>query len=87
MPIKKEAVLLFSGGRDSSLAAIRLIEMGYEIHLLTFDNGAIEDIARSNLRLAEFNDEIKENIITRKIIHHRFPARRIVDENILIFKK
>lgn len=66
---KKEAVLLFSGGRDSSLAAVRLIEMGYEIHLLTFDNGAIEGIARSNLRLGEFNEKIKKKIITRKIIN------------------
>ena len=66
---KEEAVLLFSGGRDSSLAAVRLIDMGYEIHLLTFDNGAIEGIARSNLRLAEFSEKIKRKIITRKIIN------------------
>jgi predicted subunit of tRNA(5-methylaminomethyl-2-thiouridylate) methyltransferase len=87
---KKEAVLLFSGGRDSSLAAVRLIEMGYEIHLLTFDNGAIEDIARSNLRLAEFNDEIKKNIITRKIINCKELFKKIalfgVEKDIKSFK-
>jgi len=33
------------------------------------------------------NNFILQKNITRKIINHRFPARRIVDENILIFKK
>ena len=75
--LKKDVVLLFSGGRDSSLATIRLIEMGYNIHLLTFDNGATEDIARSNLRLSEFNYKIKENIITRKIINSKELFKKI----------
>ena len=78
----EEAVLLFSGGRDSSLAVVRLIEMGYKIHLLTFDNGATEDIAKSNLRLSEYSDEIKKNIITRKIINSKELFKKIALSNI-----
>ena len=87
---KEEAVLLFSGGRDSSLAAVRLIEMGYEIHLLTFDNGAIEGIARSNLRLSEFNEKIKKKIVTRKIINCKELFKKIalldIEKDIESFK-
>lgn len=74
---KKEAVLLFSGGRDSSLAAVQLIEMGFEIHLLTFDNGATQDIAKSNLRLSEFDNNVKMNIIKRKIVNSRELFKKI----------
>lgn len=37
---KKEAILLFSGGRDSLLAGCRLIEDGFKVHMITFANGA-----------------------------------------------
>lgn len=87
----EEAVLLFSGGRDSSLAVVRLIEMGYKIHLLTFDNGATEDIAKSNLRLSEYSDEIKKNIITRKIINSKKLFKKIalssIETDITYFQK
>jgi adenylyl- and sulfurtransferase ThiI len=36
---KKEAILLFSGGKDSFLAACQLIENGFKIHMVTFENG------------------------------------------------
>ena len=37
---KKEAILLFSGGRDSFLAGCYLIEEGFKIYMVTFENGA-----------------------------------------------
>jgi hypothetical protein len=37
--VKKEAVLLFSGGRDSFLSAIKLVEGGFKVHLVNFKNG------------------------------------------------
>ena len=36
---KKEAILLFSGGRDSFLAGCYLIEEGFKIYMVTFENG------------------------------------------------
>lgn len=35
----KEAILLFSGGRDSFLAACYLIENGFKVYMVTFENG------------------------------------------------
>lgn len=37
---KKETVLLFSGGKDSFLSACYLIEDGFKVYLVTFENGA-----------------------------------------------
>lgn len=35
----KECLVLFSGGKDSFLSAIYLIEQGYKVYLIHFDNG------------------------------------------------
>ena len=40
MNTKKEALLLFSGGKDSFLSGCYLIEEGFKIHMVTFENGA-----------------------------------------------
>ena len=34
-------LLMLSGGRDSFLAACRLIEEGWHVHMITYDNGCI----------------------------------------------
>jgi hypothetical protein len=47
---EKKCLLLFSGGRDSFLAACVLIEHGYKVHLVTFDNGAT--LRSSNVKLS-----------------------------------
>lgn len=39
-----EVLLLFSGGRDSFLSACRLVENGYYVHLVTYDNGCMSNI-------------------------------------------
>lgn len=39
----KDVLLLYSGGKDSTLAAIRLHNAGYNIHFIHFDNGAMKD--------------------------------------------
>lgn len=39
-PVSQDVVLLFSGGRDSSLAACRLAAQGRGVRLLTFESGA-----------------------------------------------
>ena len=36
---EKSVLLMLSGGRDSFLSACRLIESGYRLHMVTYDNG------------------------------------------------
>lgn len=40
----KNILLMLSGGRDSFLSACRLIEDGYRVHMITYDNGCISNI-------------------------------------------
>lgn len=54
---KKKVLLMFSGGRDSFLAACRLIAKGYMVYLIAYDNGCISYI--SNAR------EVAQRIICR----------------------
>ena len=35
----KEALVLFSGGKDSFLSTLIMLEKGYKVNLVTFDNG------------------------------------------------
>ncbi len=44
-----DALLLFSGGKDSSYVLYRLLEMGLRIAAFTFDNGFISDDAFKNI--------------------------------------
>ena len=44
-----DCLLLFSGGKDSSYALYRLVEMGWKVLTFTFDNGFISDVAFSNI--------------------------------------
>lgn len=39
MENKKKCLLLLSGGKDSFLSACRIVEKGYMVNLVTFDNG------------------------------------------------
>jgi amino acid adenylation domain-containing protein len=41
---------LLSGGKDSTYALLRLVEMGFEPFTLTLDNGFISDQAKENIR-------------------------------------
>lgn len=39
----KDVLMMYSGGKDSTLAAIRLHNQGYQIHFVHFDNGCMKD--------------------------------------------
>lgn len=39
----KDVLLLYSGGKDSTLSAIRLHNAGYNVHFIHFDNGHMKD--------------------------------------------
>ncbi len=39
----KDVLLLYSGGKDSTLSAIRLRKMGYNVYFIHFNNGCMRD--------------------------------------------
>lgn len=41
---EKDILLMLSGGRDSFLSACRLIEKGYCVQMITYDNGCISNV-------------------------------------------
>ena len=45
-----DALMLLSGGKDSTYALCRLVEMGLRVHAFTLDNGYISDGATANMR-------------------------------------
>ena len=53
-----DCLLLYSGGKDSTLAAIRLYKAGYNVHFIHFDNGHMLDQNKPYLTFLEtFNKE------------------------------
>lgn len=53
-----DCLLLYSGGKDSTLAAIRLYKAGYNVHFIHFDNGHMLDQNKPYLTFIEtFNKD------------------------------
>ena len=61
--ITKDVILMYSGGLDSILSCIRLINKGYKVHLIHFDNGSsigTENIQIGAQRLIErYKDKVE----------------------------
>jgi acyl-CoA synthetase (AMP-forming)/AMP-acid ligase II/acyl carrier protein len=47
---KYDCMMLYSGGKDSSYALCRLVEMGLSVYAFTLDNGFISEGAKDNIR-------------------------------------
>ena len=45
----KEVLLMYSGGLDSMLSCIRLVNKGYKVYLVYFDNGS--SIGTANIQI------------------------------------
>jgi acyl-CoA synthetase (AMP-forming)/AMP-acid ligase II/acyl carrier protein len=45
-----DLLMLYSGGKDSTYALCRLVEMGFSVYAFTLDNGFISDAAKENIR-------------------------------------
>jgi len=63
---KNEVALLFSGGIDSTLATVALALKGYEIHLLTMNNGVLNKNEFTESRYNELKEIFPENIVNWK---------------------
>ena len=55
-----DCLLLYSGGRDSTLAAIKLYNAGYNVHFVHFDNGYMRDQDKPYLTFQETFDKEKD---------------------------
>ena len=49
-PSRYDCLMLYSGGKDSTYALCRLVEMGLSVYAFTLDNGFISDSAKENIR-------------------------------------
>lgn len=63
---QKEVALLFSGGIDSTLAAVILSLKDYKIHLLTMDNGVSDKSKYTEDRYNDLKELFPNNIVTWK---------------------
>ena len=64
-PTENRRVLhMLSGGRDSLLAAALLIEQGYDLELITFDNGHIDGIERVSTVVACLKSRYPNGTVT-----------------------
>src|SRR5690606_8609575 len=45
-----DCLMLLSGGKDSTYALYRLVEMGFDVLAFTLDNGFISEEAKANIR-------------------------------------
>jgi hypothetical protein len=61
---KKDCLLLLSGGKDSFLSACILIESGYKVHLVTYDNGCGLHIENVNYVTKLLTDRYGEDSIS-----------------------
>jgi hypothetical protein len=67
-PKDAPATVLFSGGRDSSLAACLLAEAGAKVHLVTTFNGAVVKGDIADYRVKELTTIFPDHILSRVII-------------------
>jgi len=49
-PARCDCMMLYSGGKDSSYALCKLVEMGLSVYAFTLDNGFISDSAKDNIK-------------------------------------
>jgi hypothetical protein len=81
--IKNEVAVMFSGGIDSLLAAVLLLQTYDKVHLITFDKGYLEFGVKNNIRNVErlktqFGaDRIHHEIIDLKNVVKRIGAKKI----------
>ena len=61
--MKKEVILMYSGGLDSILSCIRLVGKGYKVYLIHFDNGSSIGTERiqigANRLMKRFKDQVE----------------------------
>src|SRR5688572_28129822 len=67
---KRTSVVMVSGGRDSTLAAVRLAQTGDRLVLVTVTSGGLKGIDRVSKRVSELQLLLPDNTCW---VHVRFP--------------
>jgi len=79
---KYDALLCFSGGKDSTYALHRLVESGIKVLAYTFDNGYISPVAFDNMRRATDMLGVDLMIGTAKEINKIFIDSLLTEANV-----
>lgn len=69
-----DCLLMLSGGKDSSYALYRLVEMGLAVTTLTLDNGFISDQAKDNVRRITSELGVPHEFATSQVMNRVFAA-------------
>lgn len=75
--MEKRCAVLFSGGLDSSLAVCKMIEQGYDVELLHFDQGSLLSNNLPNIRMSEIQRAYPSSSISMHEINASGIFRRI----------
>ena len=87
----KDCLLLYSGGRDSTLAAVRLFNEGYNVHFIHLDNGHMLDQNKPYLTFEEMFDKEERfyfdyelsSVDIRKLFEEYFDNNLTIDNELL----
>ena len=74
-PVKNEVAVMFSGGIDSLLASVVLLEKYDKVHLITFDKGYLEFGVKNNVPNV---DRLKATYGAERITHEVIDIKDIV---------
>ena len=74
-PVKNEVAVMFSGGIDSLLASVVLLEKYDKVHLITFDKGYLEFGVKNNVPNAE---RLKATYGADRITHEVLDIKDVV---------
>jgi len=61
--INKKALVLFSGGKDSLLVTLKLLDDGYKVYLVTYENGCGLKPENVNSTVKRISENYKDRII------------------------
>jgi hypothetical protein len=81
-PKRKQVVVLFTGGRDSSLVVSLYANKMQFVHLITSNNGTVINSKISNYRYKELRERFGSHIVNRAIIPSHGLFRRVALANI-----
>jgi 7-cyano-7-deazaguanine synthase in queuosine biosynthesis len=88
---RSEVVVLFSGGRDSSLAACLMANQNKKVHLLTCNNGISIKPELADVRFRELQEAFPAEIVARTIVPSYGLFRRValvdIEQDFHQFKK
>lgn len=66
---RKKILVMISGGRDSFLAACKMVEKGYHVRLITYDNGSMSGVNNVNELAERMQKRFGEEFVSVAGIH------------------